>query len=197
MSSHIGAAIAAGAELAEDVEAIFEKAHHGHGMLLLVGSKLCREVNTLRESAVETVEASEGCVSAFERFASAVWRLLTSRIAASVLAIGALTAAALEVIEDVSPGGHHGAVLLAFNELFELIEGTRLPLGQLRAVLENHLLRVSFNVGAFVFAGIETVSALRADGFKLGGHHGVALLALSKLFKTLGPAFAQVTAKEE
>ena len=85
-SSHIGAAVCAGAELMEDFEAI----GHGHGMLLLVGSKFCREAYVLRESAAETAEdLGEGAVSVI-RLVGGLWRLLTSRLVSSILAIGAL-----------------------------------------------------------------------------------------------------------
>lgn len=43
-SAHVGAVVSASAELREDVESI----GHGHGMLLLCGSKLCRELNVMR-----------------------------------------------------------------------------------------------------------------------------------------------------
>ena len=43
-------------------------------------------------------------------FSSKVVGVLTSRAVIVTLAMGALAAASLEVIEDSKPGGHHGAV---------------------------------------------------------------------------------------
>ena len=178
LASHVAAAIGASVELAED----FEQVGHGHGMALLVLSKFAREMNCLRESAEDIVEDVHLDVKgAVKRAASVIWSALASRVTAAVLSICALYAAALEVIEDLSPGGHHGAVLLAFNELLELLEQSGLVKGFAMRVLENHVLRLIVVGGALTLALAEVVG-----GWKLGGHHGVAVLAAVKTVRCIG-----------
>jgi hypothetical protein len=116
---------------------------------------------------------------------SALVGLLTSKFIAIALAVAALAAALVEVFEDVSPGGHHGAVLLAINELLEILETARLVKGQfLLHIMRNHLLRLAIVGGATAFALVEALSSVGSK--KIGAHHGVLLLASSKTLRCLG-----------
>jgi hypothetical protein len=94
------------------------------------------------------------------------------------LAVAALAAALVEVFEDISPGGHHGAVLLAINELLEILETARLVKGQLLLnIMKNQLLRLAILGGATAFAFVEALSSVGSK--RIGAHHGVLLLASS------------------
>jgi len=141
-STHLGAVVCAGFEVAEDVATI----RHGHGMLLLAASKLCSEVDGLREEIVEDVEAvkekmkelplrKKAASFALRKIGWAInvlLRVLTSKVVAAALATGALLAAFGEVWGDLSPGGHHGMLLLATNELIEVSEKANFIKGPLK-----------------------------------------------------------------
>lgn len=184
ISSHVGAAVTAVVELGEDLESI----GHGHGMLLLVGSRLAREFNVLRSVVVEEVEE----LSHLQKNKWWRWPLepfffighvLSTKVIATLLACAALGAAAIEVIEDTRPGGHHGAVLLAINELWELIELAHIVPKRWRFLLHQHLLRLALVSGALVVAVIETVEETKLGA--VGGHHGVAMYAFAKILRVV------------
>lgn len=191
---HFGAAITATAEILEDVESI----GHGHGMIMLVGSRLCRELNLLRESVAGQLEACSCSVGAavskrqkrvmFLRVQHAVLKALSWRPLVLGLSVAALGAALLEVVEDVAPGGHHGAVLLATHELIELSEAALH-----RTLFHHRFFRLSLISGATILAAWEMIR----EGSKLAGHHGVFLLAVSRLLRVLGQLRFQIGEKEE
>ena len=52
LGTNVGAIVVASAEVMED----FESIGHGHGMMLLAGSKICREINLMREATSEGLE---------------------------------------------------------------------------------------------------------------------------------------------
>lgn len=179
ISAHAAAAVGATVELTED----FEQLHRGHAMVLLVASKIVREVNLIRESVDEAVEEVDG-VSVITRFAAAFWAIMTSHLFAMVLSSAALYAAATEVIEDMSPGGHHGAALLAINELTELLVHSGIVRGRLfLRILENRLFKAILLSAAAIAAFCEVFSS---GQLHLRGHHGVAILACLKLVRCLG-----------
>jgi hypothetical protein len=111
-------------------------------------------------------------------------RLLSSKVFIVILALGGLAAAIMEVVEDVRPGGHHGAAFLAVNELLELLTESRIARGRLLLVIEKQGLRLLLVSGATLLAGIETVRTMGGDG--LGAHHGVLWLAASKTLRCVG-----------
>lgn len=91
-------------------------------------------------------------------------------------------AASVEVVEDVAPGGHHGAVLLALNELLEIgesISANVLKRSWLQEVFENRILRIAILLGAACLAALETFSSVA--GKRIGAHYGVAVLSLLKV----------------
>ena len=195
VGTHAGAAISAGAEVMED----FESVGHGHGMLLLCASKLCRELNVVREAVADELEDVVTASKSSSRTKGLLLhpihqllRLLTHQYFTITLALAGLTAAMLEVLEDVTPGGHHGAVLLATNELFELLEASRMARrgSMLLRVVGNQILRLVLVVGATAFALLETVVEYSAGkggaGSSLGAHHGVLLLGISKTLRCIG-----------
>lgn len=185
ISSHVGAAVTAVVELGEDIESI----GHGHGMMLLVASRLAREFNLLRSAVVEEVEelAHLKKNQAWWRWPLEpfffVGRILSTKLMASLLALAALGAAALEVVEDTKPGGHHGAVLLAVNELWELIDLSNILPKKWRFLLKQHLLRLALVSGALIVALMESVEEGKMG--KVGGHHGVAIFAFAKILRVV------------
>jgi hypothetical protein len=206
MVSHVGAAITALAELGNDVASI----GHGHGMLLLVASRLARECNGIRSAVVEELEelahvklhrtVSQDSNNEEVEEESWWWKcvmntcgmigsILSTQNVASLLALASLASAALEVIEDAKPGGHHGAVLLAMNELWELMELSDIvPISWRRVLFQQHLLRLCLVTGALVVAIMEVYEDLfpssnntTADTNSMGAHHGVTIFAISKI----------------
>jgi hypothetical protein len=193
VGANVGALVSASVELVEDVESI----GHSHGMLLLSGSRLCRELNVLREAVEGESEDLKG-VAKWVRLPrkpfSLMFRLLASPLLSISLALAGLAAAMVEVFEDVRPGGHHGAALFAINELLELLVISRVVRpGRIRDVVENRVLRLSLLSGAAAMALIETVGSFG----KTGAHHGVLLLAVSKLLRTVGLLRDRTKEKEE
>ena len=187
LTAHVGAIVSASAELREDVEGI----GHGHGMLLLCGSKLCRELNIMREAfageAEDLEETKLGTKALFQRPLNLLLKVLTSTTVTVTLAFGGLMAAMLEVVKDSRPGGHHGAVFYAINELCELLEASGVAKGRLRRLCENVKFRLFLLLNATLYSMIETVWDIKAVGrTKLGAHHGVLWLAIAKLFKVIG-----------
>jgi hypothetical protein len=194
-STHVGASVCAIAELTED----FESIGHGHAMLLIGGSKVCREVNVLREALAQEAEELEEAASTRNALAkplSALVGLLANKFVAIFLAVAALAAALVEIFQDLSPGGHHGAVLLASNELLEILETGRLVKGRLlQKVIGNQLLRLAIVGGATALALVEALSSVGSR--KIGAHHGVLLLASSKTLRCLGLLRHRLKEKEE
>lgn len=184
LSAHAAATVGASFEFLEDISGI----GHRHGLCLLLGSKICREINMLRENTVGAAEAT-GVV----QLAGAAWKVLTSKVAAATLSSLALFAAVMEVMEDLSPGGHHGAVLLATNELFELLGTSGVVSGRVQEFLEGRTLRLALLLGAVAAALIEVLG----PGARLGAHHGVAVLAIAKVIQTVGMLRDQWRVKAE
>jgi hypothetical protein len=94
----------------------------------------------------------------------------------------------------VRPGGNHGAVLFAINELLELlfISSVVRP-GRTRGVLENQVLRLSLLSGASAVVLIETFSSFGG----MGAYYGVLLLAVSKLLRATGLLRDRIEKKEK
>ena len=187
LGTNVGAIVVASAEVMED----FESIGHGHGMMLLAGSKICREINLMREATSEGLEELGELKVQTSFLSSAVLkpftlflRLLTNRIVASSLAVAALGAAFVEVMEDAKPGGHHGAVLLAINELLELLEEAKIVTGRALLVLRNRVFRLALVGGATVVALMETIASIKTG--QVGAHHGVLLLGCSKTLRCIG-----------
>lgn len=186
-AAHIGAVVSAGAELSED----FESLGHGHGMLLLCGSKICRELNVMREGfageAEDLEETKVGANAKLRKPLDMLLRVLSSPVLSCALALGGLFAALVEVVNDYRPGGHHGAVFFAINELCELLEQSRIAKGRLLRICENVKFRLFLLLNATLFALAETIRDAQMVGTtKLGAHHGVLWLALAKTFRCIG-----------
>lgn len=176
LSAHASAAVGAGFELSEDVESL----GHGHGMVLLQLSKLARETNELCASVREVGEdaTTGGGTGPTSTSTSARIRSLSAALSAA-----ALYASASEVREDLFPlGGHHGAVFLALHDLNELLADSGLARGLLRRVVENRPLELFLLGGALASACYEVWDS---EKNRIGGHHGVAVLAALKTIQCL------------
>ena len=185
-AAHVGAVVSASAELREDVEYI----GHGHGMLLLCGSRLCRELNVMREAfagEAEDVEQTKLGSTLLRKPLNAVLKVLTSTALTCALALGGLMAALLEVFRDTRPGGHHGAVFFAMNELCELLAESGVAKGRLLKACENVKFRLFLLLNATLYALVETIGDVKLLGTpNLGAHHGVLWLAIAKTFRVIG-----------
>lgn len=189
--THAGAVISAGVEVMED----FESVGHGHGLLLIAGSKLCREMNVIREAVVEEgedVERTMGQSPALKCILHPLLTVLGSSLICVFLAMAGLAAAVMEVMEDSRPGGHHGLIFLAGNELLEMLEQAKIARGKFLRAIENRILRLFLLLSATVFASIETIRSVETG---LGAHHGVLMLGLSKTLRCVG--LLRSTLKEE
>mmetsp|Transcript_9414 Transcript_9414/g.15203 ORF Transcript_9414/g.15203 Transcript_9414/m.15203 type:complete len:351 (-) Transcript_9414:148-1200(-) len=183
-ASHAGAAACAGIEILEDAHEL--SIHAGHGVILLVSSKICDAMNELLEETQDLKEELRGrfysktpkaIKTLFKPFAF-VLRKLTSKVVTATLSFVALASAFNEVIAQTRPGGHHGLVLLAISNLLDLLQSTRLVTLQ-----KSGVLLLTLAVGAAVGATIETLESLHLN--KIGTHHGVLLLAIAKLLALL------------
>ena len=198
VAAQVGAVVSASAELYEDVE--LASVGHSHGLLLLCGSMVCRELNVMREAfagEAEDLEETRLGTRRLRRPLNALLRVLTSKILAMTLALGGLMAAFLEVFRDFRPGGHHGAVFLATNELCELLEESGVAKGRVLKAVENRKFRLFLLLNATIFASIETVrDFLSVSAIKLGAHHGVLWLALSQMLRCIGMLRSEYKEKE-
>ncbi|KAL3898186.1 MAG: hypothetical protein SGARI_006736 [Bacillariaceae sp.] len=159
-------------------------------MLLLTGSRLCREMNVLRESLADESEDLEKTTSTFKqrvvkRPLALFVRFVTNPTFVKILTVGALLAAWVEVVEDCRPGGHHGSLLLAVNELIELREdaGARAYIPFLRRAS----VRLAIVSGAVAMALWETVMA-EVSKRSLGAHHSVLFLGIARILRCIGLA---------
>lgn len=182
LTTNAAAAISAGAEVMEDIEHV----GHGHGLLLLTGSRLCREMNVLRESLAdesEKLEQTSGIKKIIKKPLKMFLHVITNHTFVRLLSIGALLAAWVEVVEDARPGGHHGSVMLALNELIELREeaGSKAIVPFFR----RPAFRLALVSGAVIMALWETIMAGVAKK-SLGAHHGVLFLGIAKTLRCVG-----------
>ena len=191
----LAAGVSAGAELIEDVSDV----GHAHGVVLLVWSKVAKELREAVEAAEAAGQALEGSVhGAVARLLRGALSLLSKRLVVRALSLCALLAAAKEVAEDVEPGGHHGAVLLASTELLENLEAAGVRcFGLVPLLLEAGVLRLVVAASATILAGLELVRDVRMGSLKVGGHHGVALLAGARLLKEGLPFVQRLTGQPE
>ena len=114
---------------------------------------------------------------------------MTSAAVAISAATLAVLACIVEIIDDMKPGAHHGAALLALSELYYQIRRLKARVKKDRN--RSSKWRTSTWMGklwsktpigpciafaAAVYAGIEICEDLRP-----GAHHGVAILAFAEL----------------
>lgn len=187
-ATHGAAVLMATFDLREDLNDF----GHAHGLCLLVASKLCREVHALRGLTVtagewETVQQKKmqfllpepplGLLLQLAGYGLLLlWRFMASSWTATALALGALGSAIFEVYDDAK-NVQEGAILLALIDLLELSQQAGIVIPVLHRVRG---LRLMLAAGATLFACYETF-----DPRDLGTHHGVLILAVFKLVRTL------------
>ena len=88
-------------------------------------------------------------------------------------------------MEDFRPGGHHGSVLLALNELIELREEAGTP--ALIPFFRRASVRLAIVSGAVVLALWETIMA-EVSKQSLGAHHSVLFLGIARVLRCIGLA---------
>ncbi|EGB08632.1 hypothetical protein AURANDRAFT_64024 [Aureococcus anophagefferens] len=203
VSTRVAGLVTAGFEFFEDVESI---GHH-HSLGLLCASRLARDA----AGATEVVEGLDVGRGRRRRVLEAITSKACTRIVMAV----ALLAAGKEVLEDLAPGGHHGMVLLragkeceipnfkgsylgrfplvllAVNEFAETLEGALK--GRLGRLFDNVIVKLAVPLAAVACAAVEVV----ADVGKIGAHHGVFILALSKFVKVAGSLAGRLHAGPE
>ncbi|CAB9530000.1 expressed unknown protein [Seminavis robusta] len=166
-----------------------------HGITLLALIRLFRSIAILQTQAEEfgeqveelnPVESTQDPVSRrravgfINRFKRIIVRGITSPITAIVACFMAAAASLVEIVEDMRPGAHHGAALLALSELYYQIRRLKKVTGK------RHLFRFKVSLGvpialaAAVFAGFELYEDIQP-----GGHHGLAILALAELVENI------------
>lgn len=183
---------------------------HAHGIFLLALIRLFRSLAILQTQVEEFEEGLEhaGVDLEFEEdrgskgksFVAAVARFAVSPTLTIAACVAAGVACMIEVVDDLKPGGHHGAAFLALSEivyqlrrLFHLREKRRKAKGIVSTEANKGVLmrmwqwfckKVPFGIiialGAVGFAGYELMEDIRP-----GGHHGVAVLAAAELVENL------------
>ena len=163
---HIGITGYAGyVALKELNEELYDLGHH-HGLAMLVASRLCRTLATIENKAMHELPSLK--------------KALVAQTTMHVLCAGAVVAAGWEVYNDIKPGGHHGMVLLAIHEVHELLEEADWDPKHHKA-LHSATLKFVIAGGALACAVAELVEDLVP-----GAHHGVALLAASHVWSSIG-----------
>ena len=91
------------------------------------------------------------------------------------MSLFAISSSLLTVVRDLSPGGHHGAALLALSQLvsstWRLVPGAK-------TTKQRQIVTTVVCLPAALFAGFEMLSDLQP-----GAHHAVALLAAAELIE--------------
>ena len=163
---HIGITGYAGyVALKELNEELYDLGHH-HGLAMLVASRLCRTLATIEDKAMHELPSLK--------------KMLVAQTTMHILCAGAVVAAGWEVYNDIKPGGHHGMVLLAIHEVHELLEEADWDPKHHKA-LHSATLKFVIAGGALACAVAELVEDLVP-----GAHHGVALLAASHVWSSIG-----------
>ncbi|KAG7366129.1 hypothetical protein IV203_028799 [Nitzschia inconspicua] len=119
--------------------------------------------------------------------------LLTSTSVAITAATLAVVACVVEIVDDMQPGAHHGAALLALSELCYQIRRVKARVKSVRnrtsnwrtstrmgRILSKAPMGPCIAVAAAMYAAIEICADLRP-----GAHHGVAILALAELVENV------------
>jgi len=190
------------------------KLGHAHGMPFSAVIRLGRSMAILQTEAEEVHEQMEKIdetigVRLHGTFLSRLGNWIASPFVTILACLFAALASIVEIMEDLKPGAHHGAALLALSELYYQVG--RLPqqrrhrklqqsggsndtttdtngsskkssmniLRQLRSRIPP--LGAVIALAAAAYAGIE----LRENFFKPGAHHAVAIMALAELIENI------------
>jgi len=195
-------------------EATARRIGHAHGISILAFIRVCSSMAILQTQTEELEEQIEKNTDEGRRetritVLAKLRRIVLSRIILSpavtiVACVFASVACLVEIIEDLKPGAHHGALLLSLSELLYQVQRYCRHKQQLRRGGEKNFatdeikpsettsvdvtaiwfLRIPFRVlialAAAVYSGIELY-----EDFRPGAHHGVALLSLAELSENI------------
>ncbi|KAG7352030.1 hypothetical protein IV203_008078 [Nitzschia inconspicua] len=165
-----------------------------------------------RVRGIETKESHLICHSAspldiLYRMKMTLVGLLTSTGVAITAATLSVVACVVEIVDDMQPGAHHGAALLALSELYHQIRRVKARVKRVRnrtsnwrtstrmgRILSKAPMGPCIAVAAAMYAAIEICEDLRP-----GAHHGVAILALAELVENVNRSkvLNQFSAKSE
>jgi hypothetical protein len=210
------------AEILEGSREISSRAiRRGHGVAILAVIRLLRSIAILQTQMDEFKEGTEKLGVVFEKtddttrgtsvearlrsIPAMLVRLVLSPLVTVSACILAATASVLEIVEDMRPGAHHGAALLALSELnYQLhrlrqhATGKRLkwksrifPRFRMSSVLpslpwkaKKLLSRVSLgSVVALAAAGFAVFEIF--EDLQPGAHHAVAVLAAAEFVENI------------
>lgn len=210
------------AEIVESSREITRRSfHHGHGLAILAIIRLSRAIAILQTQMDEFKEGTEKLGVTFEKRTSNVqvspteagMRSITAFLArvvfSPVTTISACVLAALasiiEIVDDMKPGAHHGAALLALSELhyqfhrLQQVTGGKQSTWTSRrfpGLLSNPILRKVSPTTTKLLSkiAVRTLIALAAASFAVveivedmqpGGHHAVAVLAAAEFVENI------------
>lgn len=154
-----------------------------HGITLLALIRLGRSIAILQTQAEELEEQVEELAEEKKgnKITRAIANAIKSPVTAIVACLMAAVASIVEIMEDVKPGGHHGAALLALSELYYQIQRLTKRTGTKRKLTPFKFpLGVPIALAAAAFAAMEL-----AEDMAPGGHHGLAVLALAELVENI------------
>jgi hypothetical protein len=183
-------------EILESIRELAERQiGHAHGITILAFIRLGRSIAILQTQAEEFEESVDEIreeVDCEARGRVTFFSILGKAIISPVFTISACilaTAASLvEIFDDMKPGAHHGAALLALSELYYQLSRLKRFKGRIAFEKKSPIRRVLFKVpvrmlialAAAGYAGIEIYEDMQP-----GAHHGVALLALAELVENM------------
>ena len=213
----IGVAIIIGSfSILEIIESLREETEryfgHAHGILILSLIRLFRSVAILQTEVVEFEEAAEKLFNQGEvdktesgrkkkrrssSLSTIIGKFIVSRKVSIAACIMASIASLVEVYDDLKPGGHHGAVFLAFSELnYQLnrCHDIRTPSkrkedadkknrtiqSKSSSLTWKRFIGPTLFIAAAIFAAYELY-----EDIKPGAHHAVAVLALAELVENI------------
>ena len=212
----IGVALIIGTfSILEIVESLREETEryfgHAHGILILSLIRFFRSVAILQTEVVEFEEATEKLFNQSEddetesdkkmkrrsSLSTIIGKFIVSRKVSITACIMASIASLVEVYDDLKPGGHHGAVFLAFSELnYQLhrCHDIRTPSKRKEdADNKNRIIQSTSSsltwkrfIGPTLFIAAAVFAAYELyEDIKPGAHHAVAVLALAELVENI------------
>ena len=180
---------------------------HAHGIFFLSLIRLSRSLAILQTQSEEFTEAAEnltegketergndsssknGLMSSWRR---SFMRFAVGRKACIAACIMASIASITEVINDLKPGAHHGAVFLALSELnYQVSRGAHIVGAGGKPKVESKKRFLSFSslralLGPFMFIAAAAFAAFEIyEDTKPGAHHAVAVLALAEFIENI------------
>ena len=191
--------------LREEADAMFG---HAHGIFLLSLIRLFRSIAILQTEAEEFGEAVEKMMEVEGEdhtgnmkgsWQRSLAKFVVSRKVSIVACVMASIASVIEIVDDIKPGGHHGAVFLALSELNYQInrfshvtdhakkKGNDNDNDNKEVANKKKIRRVtSVLVGPACFVAAACFAAFEIyEDMRPGAHHAVAVLALAELVENV------------